>query len=855
MKKFLSIILLLLALQLDSVAQGLNVSAPSHVATGENFRLSYVVNTQDVGDIRLGNIPEAFEVITGPYRSSQASYQVVNGHASSSSSTTFTFILCAVKSGTFKIPEASVEVNGHRVKSRAVQIKVSGKSSSQSSAPHMHDNSDEQVQMRAAGSQIRNSDLFIKVSSSATKVYEQEPVTLTYKVYTLVDLNDLKGNMPDLTGFHTLEVPLPQQKSFHVENINGRPYRCVTWSQYIMYPQVSGQLKIPSIVFKGTVLQQNRDVDPFEAFFNGGSAYVEVKKDIVAPGLTLNVMQLPTKPAGFSGGVGEFNISAQLAKNEFKSNEPLTIRIVVSGKGNLKLIKQPQIVFPKDFDKYDPKITDKTKITNNGLEGNMIYDYTVVPRNQGKYTIPAIEFTYFDTKTHSYKTAKTQPLSITVGKGDKSATSVSDYGSDLKNKDIYGIKEGDATMQNVDDIFFGSFSYWILLSVIILIFIVAMYFLRKYISIGNNVVMSKRRGAYRVALKSLKKANDSMLRGDKGAFYEDVLKALWGYAESKFNISGGELNRNNVSSVFEEQGISSDISSKFIRMIDICEMEHYSPSSSSMTMNSVFEESMNTIMMIENALKGKRQPAKSALMLLFFLMLCIPSMAITKVNADNEYKKGNYQQAVKDYSELLKGGQSAEIYFNLGNAYYRTDNIANAILCYERALLLSPSDSEIQFNLQLAQSKTIDKITPESEMFLVKWWKSAINMMDIDSWAYTSVCSLILALALFAVYMLSHNVRLRKLGFFGALLLMTIMVFSNIFAFQQKKQFTHRTGAIVMSPALQMKKSPDDKAENISVIHEGTRVDIIDDTMHGWAMIRLGDGREGWIKIAQIEKI
>ena len=312
MKKVILNILLAFAISLCH-AQGLHVSVPSHVQTGENFRLTYVIDTQDVGDLHLGGIPGALEVITGPYRSSQSSYQVINGHASSSSSTTFTYILCATKAGSYRIPSATVVANGRKFASRSVQIKVTGKSMSANGTPRMHNGADDQPRMRTAGSEIRNSDLFIKVSASKNKVYEQEPVILTYKVYTLVDLNALKGDMPDLTGFHTLEVPLPQQKSFHIENHNGRPYRCVTWSQYIMYPQMSGALKIPSIVFKGSVVQQNRDVDPMEAFFNGGSAYVEVKRDIVAPGITLNVLPLPAKPATFSGGVGVFNISAERA--------------------------------------------------------------------------------------------------------------------------------------------------------------------------------------------------------------------------------------------------------------------------------------------------------------------------------------------------------------------------------------------------------------------------------------------------------------------------------------------------------------------------------------------------------------
>lgn len=835
-------------------AQELMVSAPSHVQLGENFRLTYAISTQDVGDLHLGGIPGGFELITGPYRSSQSSYQFVNGHTSSSSSTTFTYILCATKNGTFKIPSATVVAGGHRYTSKAIQIKVSGSSSQHNGAPKMHGQNDEQQQLKPAGTHIKNSDLFIKVSASKNSVYEQEPVVLTYKVYSLVDLQQLNGKMPDLTGFHTLEVPLPQQKSFHIENHNGKQYRCVTWSQYIMYPQMSGALKIPSIVFKGSIIQQNRDIDPVEAFFNGGSGYIEVKRDIVAPGLTLNVLPLPKKPANFSGGVGTFNISAQLNKTSIKTNDPFTIRVVVSGRGNLKLIKQPTILFPKDFDKYDPKVTDKTKITANGLEGNMVYDFIAVARNQGKYTIPAIEFTYFDTGSHTYKTIKTQPFNINVEKGSGDGSSVSDY-SDLKNKDISGIKEGPAHVQDYNDMFFGSTGYWTLFIVIILVFAVCMAMMHKYIALGNDTVKSKQRRANRIALKRLRAANDSMLKGNNSSFYDDILKAMWGYAEEKFNISHGNLNRSNVESILRGNGIDDSQVEQFIHVIDACEMERYSQSSEQTDMGQIFEQAMKTITLIDDAMKGKRVKSHTTLLLLFMLLLSVPSLAITKDNADNEYKKGNYQQAIKDYRELLKGGVSAEIYYNLGNAYYRTDNITYAILCYERALLLSPSDDDIRLNLQIAQSKTIDKITPEPEMFLVQWFKSVVNMMDINSWAITSIVSLLLLFSLLALYLLSNRIALRKAGFFGALFFAAVVVLSLICGYQQKAQYENRKNAIVTVPSLQLKNVPDANGKEVTVIHEGTKVEIIDDSMSKWKHVRLGDNREGWLLSSQIEKI
>ena len=330
---------------LTSVSQTLTGSAPSHVAVGEQFRLTYTVNTQNATDFRAGDIPGELEVLIGPNRSMQSSYQMINGHTSSSSSITYTYIVCATKNGSFTIPPAHVVVGGKTIASNALNIKVSGspQAGAGSGGSPRQRRQDEQGEIRDAGSQISGSDLFIKVSANKKRVYEQEPILLTYKVYTLVGLTSLRGDMPDLKSFYTQEVSLPSQKSFSIETFNGRPYRTTTWSQYVMFPQMTGKLQIPSITFEGIVVQQNRNIDPFEAFFNGGSGYIEVKKKIIAPGIDIEVDPLPERPVGFSGGVGHFTVSASLNKTETKANDPVSVRITVSGTGNLKLVKQPQI--------------------------------------------------------------------------------------------------------------------------------------------------------------------------------------------------------------------------------------------------------------------------------------------------------------------------------------------------------------------------------------------------------------------------------------------------------------------------------------------------------------------------------
>jgi len=779
----------------------------------------------------------------------------VNGHTSSTSSITYTYIVCATKNGTFTISPAHVVVNGKSIASNSLTIKVSG--TAQSGSSRQRQNDDEGGEMRDAGSHISGSDLFIKVSANKKRVHEQEPILLTYKVYTLVSLTQLRGDMPDLKSFYTQEVDLPQQKSFSVETVNGRPYRTCTWSQYVMFPQMTGKLQIPSITFEGIVVQQNRNIDPFEAFFNGGSGYIEVKKKIVAPGIEIQVDPLPERPANFSGGVGQFNISAQLDKTATKANDPVSLRIIVSGVGNLKLIKQPVINIPKDFDQYDPKITDQTKLTNNGLEGSKIYDFLIVPRHQGKYEIPPVEFTYFDTSSGSYKTARSEGFTLDVAKGS-GAGAVNDFtdqaGLKELNKDIRYIKTGDVRTQGIDNFFYGSVAYWVTLIVLALIFISLFIVFRQRAIDNANVTKMRGKKANKVATKRLKKAAKLMADNKPGEFYDEVLRALWGYVGDKLNIPVEQLSHDNISQRLAERQVDTETVSQFIEALDECEFERYAPGDPKGNMNKVYEKAMTAIEKIEETMK-KRRSAKTVTAVLLMLLLPLGAQAVTKAEADSAYAQGHYQQAINDYQALLKQGASADLYYNLGNAYYRSENITQAVLNYERALLLSPGDRDIRFNLQLARSKTIDKIVPESEMFFITWYHALVNLMSVDGWARTAIFSLALVIVLSLVYLFSQPVWLRKIGFFGGITLLVVFVLANVFASQQKQSLIHRKGAIVMSPSVTVKSTPAANGTDLFILHEGTKVTITDGSMRDWKEIRLADGKEGWIESKKIELI
>ena len=602
-KHFFIILTAILSMLVMSVgAQNIRVEGPTAVYTGEQFQLRYVVNTTDVKGFRMGNVPDAFEVLMGPSTSTQQSFSMVNGKTSHSSSVTYTYILMAKKTGTFVIPSAHAQVAGSNVSSQAIKINVTA-----NPRPNPNTQGQQQQQQRSparvnrAGTRITGNDLFIRASANKSRVYEQEPILLTYKVYTQVELTQLRGEMPDLKGFHTQEIPLPQQKRFHVENVNGKPYNCVTWSQYVMFPQMSGKLEIPSITFKGIVLQEDPNVDPFEAFFNGGSGYVEVSKDIVAPSISIKVDPLPQKPAGFSGGVGKFSVEASLDKEQVSAGDPVTLRFVVKGAGNMKLIKEPTLDLPKVFEKYDAKVIDKTSLTTDGVAGSMTYDILLVPRTEGSYTIPAINFVYFDTQSSSYKTLTTSPLSLTVTKG-KGGGSAADY-SQRSDKDIHDFMVGGNEAENPEKTFFGSTGYLVLNGAVLAIFIILLIIFRHRAMELADVTAYRGKKANKVATKRLKKAKKLLKIGKANDFYDEVLRALWGYVGDKLAMPVEQLSRQNISEKLSQRGVSEETIAKFIEALDECEFARYAPGDPAVAMENTYNKAVEAIENIEESKK------------------------------------------------------------------------------------------------------------------------------------------------------------------------------------------------------------------------------------------------------------
>ena len=584
--------------------------APSAVVMGQTFRLAYTVNTHDAKGFRVGNITD-FDILSGPNQSSSSSTSIINGQRTSSKSLTFTCILRPKKEGTYTIPAATIVAGGKQMSSKELTVKVlppDQKAQAQQSGSQGRTTTSSQT-----SGQISNDDLFIVATVNKKKVYEQEAILLTYKIYTTVNLTNMTGKMPDLKGFHTQEVEMPKGgREFELEHYKGRNYRTMVYSQYVLFPQQSGQLEIPSITFEGTVAQQVRNYDPFEAFFNGGSSYVNVQKPIQTPKLTIDVSPLPSgKPASFGGAVGDFSISSSISTTELKENEAVTLKVIISGTGNMKLIKTPEVSFPADFEVYDPKVDNKFTLKAGGLSGNKVIEYLAIPRHNGNYTIPGVEFTYFDIKSGAYKTLKTPEYALNVAKGEGSGAAVNTgYVSKeelkLLGQDIRYIDLKDAKLSPKGVYLYGTMGYWLWYIVPLVGFVVILIVYRKQAAENANIAKTKNKKAGKVATRRLKVAKQKMAAKDKAGFYDEVLKAVWGYLSDKLIMPVSELSKENIAAELAARQVSEASIKECTALLGDCEFARYAPTLSGISVEKIYDRTAELMNKLENEIKNSK---------------------------------------------------------------------------------------------------------------------------------------------------------------------------------------------------------------------------------------------------------
>lgn len=575
-------------------------SAPSTVIVDKPFQLVYTVNATGK-DLKVPEFTN-FEVLAGPFESRSSSYQVINGKASSSLSISYTFTLQGLKTGTYSVPPASIMVDGQKHSSNGLSIKVlpdDGSDAAGSSA----------AQSGASTAKITNDKIFIRTNISKSSVYEQEPVVVTYKLYTLADvagMNNMK--MPDFNGFLKQELDQSQNKQLSYENFNGKNYGTIVLYQVLLYPQRTGDITIDKASFEAVIRVQNKTQvrSIFDDFFD---SYTNVNKALVAPAVKVKVYPLPgAKPAGFSGTVGQLSMSSTISATQVKANEAVTLKVVISGSGNMKLIKNPDIELPEGFEIYDPKVNNNFKTTLSGVSGTKTIEYLFIPRNAGDFEIPAAEFVYFDLQEKTYKTLRTPVYNLKVSKGEGGESVVSgNYVNkeDVKQlgKDIRFIETKPFKLTKKTEPVFGTVEGWILYLIPLLVALFLFFVLKRKALENSNIEFVRNKKANKQAQKRLKMAQKLLNEGEKDKFYEEVLKAVWSYLSDKLAIPAASLTKERVEAELTEKGVNTDAIKQFTDILNTCEFARYAPNSGQQEMGNLYAEAIEAISNLEDIIK------------------------------------------------------------------------------------------------------------------------------------------------------------------------------------------------------------------------------------------------------------
>ena len=603
MKRFGFILLLFIT----GIAYGQEVkfeaSAPSVVATGEQFRLSYTLN-QEGTNLKVPTL-EGFELLMGPSVSQSSSFSFVNGKSTQSKSYTYTYLLEGTKEGKFQIAPASVTIDGKQYQSNALTIEVvKGNTNSNASSGR---NSGQPIQPDATAS-VNEENLFVKVDVSKKSLYLGESLVATIKVYTKVDLSNFGRNkFPTFDGFLAEEIPTPQRIELVRETYNGQIYNVGVIRKVLLFPQHTGEIVIEPFELECIVRQRlaSGGHSFFDDFFGN---YRDVRAMRRSKPVTVTVKELPQngKPAGFSGTVGNITMSTSLSADTVSANDAITYKVTFSGQGNLKLLQAPVMDFPLDFEAYDPKESRNVNTSENGMAGTVSFEYVLIPRYSGDYKIPAIRYSYYDTKSNTYKTIVGQEYAIHVRKGAEKGQAGSTSGNVVQSfkkedirqvgEDIRYLKTGSLNLKEAGVHFFGTLKYWLSLFIPLVLFIAAFVFNRQRIKANADIARVKNRTATKMARKRLKLAATALKSHNGEQFYDEVLKALWGYMSYKLNIDKAELNRDNISEILQRKNVSEDLMRDFISLLDTCEYARYAPGSNSDNeMEKVYARSIEVI--------------------------------------------------------------------------------------------------------------------------------------------------------------------------------------------------------------------------------------------------------------------
>ena len=848
----------------------IRVEAPNVVAADEQFNVTFIIEGEDNPTDFQWTSGGDFQVLWGPQSGRSTSIQIINGKRTKSVQSTYTYVLRPTAAGKYTLPQASAKVKGKEIHSAQVTIQVASAgaaSSSSSSQSQSSQSSGQSQQSRSTG--IQDGDIFLKMDLSRTKVVVGEPIIATLKLYQRVNIGGFENvTFPTFNGFWSQEIEAPTNIEFSREVYDGQIYNSALLRKFVIIPQQQGQVTIDpaEMVCLVNIRVSTGGASIFDGFFDD---YRTVRKKVSTGPVTVNVSPLPAgAPASFSGGVGSFEISAKLSRDSLKTHEAASLLVTVSGKGNISLLEAPKVTFPLDMEVYDTKVSEK--VDNGGLSGSKYYEFPFIPRSYGDFVIEPIKYSYYDVNQGRYVTLETAPIPVSVARGNETdAGGIVISGPSQKDvktlgSDIRFISTKAPELVSRGQFFVGSALFMILAAVLVILAFISWLLFRRMAARRADVVGTKNRKATKMALKRLHLADTFLKQNLYTAFYEELHKALLGFISDKLNIPVAELSRDRITDALVAGNVDKGHVDRFIGILDACEFARYAPDSGHDAMAAHYADAVEVISSIDSNMKGKKGSSKALPVVLALLMLS-PLAASAQEDAyvdslwnsaNSAYADGRWSDALRDYEMISSMGlESAPLYCNTGDAFFKDGNLPMAIVYYERALKLDPSYADARYNLSLMNSLIQDRIDTVPEFILKVWARDVCYIMDSDSWAVCFLVFLALTLAMVLLFILAPTPAGRRVGFFVGIVMLIVASFSAGFSVWQKKDYMSADDAVVTRPVTSVKSSPSgESSTDLFILHEGTKVHIID-KVGRWNNIELADGRQGWLHAEDVEVI
>jgi hypothetical protein len=601
MKKVLLYQLILL-ISLSVSGQDIYVKAeyPSVVNAGEQFTVMWTVNAGG-GEFSAPSF-NGFYKLMGPQTSYSSSTQIINGKMSNETSYSYVYYLQGVKEGKFVIPPAVFTLKNKTYSSDSMRIEVIGSTSKKQNVTSGSNNSGNDTEVESSGK-----DLFINLSVSRKEIFMGEPIVATVKIYSRLNISGINEiKYPSFNSFLRSDIETPPLTSLRQENVNGTIYGSGVIQQFLLYPQVTGEITIDPVQISVLAQQKTRgESDPF--FGDFFSSYQTVPKAAASQPVKIKIKPLPgVQPADFSGVVGKLDIKATLNKESVNVNDAINFKVTISGNGNLRIASAPVLKLPPDIEVYDPKITDDLKNGLNGTSGQKSFEYLMIPRHNGDFTIPSISYSYFNISTGKYEKLTTDEFHFNAQKVNGQNSGATVYGGvskeDVKylGKDIRFIKSDPGVLKKTGDVLFSKQSFYSAYAFSFLAFLLILFLRREHIKRNSDLSMVRNRKAGKVAIKRLHGASLCLKNDEIDQFYDEILKAIWGYLSDKLNIPVSDLTRNNAITSLQNEGIDEDNITNLSQILDTCEFARFSPSSSGVEASSVYENTSQFIKSVEN---------------------------------------------------------------------------------------------------------------------------------------------------------------------------------------------------------------------------------------------------------------